>query len=155
MKIKHVAAFSGLCLSLVAGVANSAAVCPGTGASLSRTALATLLVGNTVCVSNGSGGWLAQEQHLGTGLSGVLQDYKRGPGHATDPTTTIPALGSWTISGPAVGQAVPSSVTYNYAGGSSFNYRVWVRGANHDFCPVGAGTATEATMKSGTAGGCP
>lgn len=89
--------------------------CPCNGA-LTRVqgaaTLSNLLTGRTVCASLGGDRW--QERHV---AGGALIDYKRGPGHAVDPTTQV---GTWATSG-AVGNTI---VTYSYTGGSSYAFTV-------------------------------
>jgi len=118
---------------------------------LGPTAISALLGGNTVCVPVATVDPMTwQELHTGTATSttGSLVDYKRGPGHATDPSETV---GTWTVNGNGVGNA---SVTHNYGSGGSFTYEVHgsgVVGTNHSFC--GSGPEIVARVKSG-GGGC-
>ena len=117
------------------------------------TTLANILRGtggNTVCVSNGSGGWTWQEQHrgIGTVTTGQLWDFKLG----TNPMDPTEQVGTWTVSGTG-GNTV---VTHSYLGGSSFTYSVCQSGVNFGFCLVPSTVATiSATVKTGIATGCP
>jgi hypothetical protein len=90
-------------------------------------ALTTLLQGNTVCVpvnTQPTMDW--QELHQ---AGGVLIDYKRGPGHAVDPSEPV---GTWTVSTVGLNGVF---VTHNYGAGGSFVYSVWNNGdGTHSFC---------------------
>ena len=127
-KFVLVAAIAG---SLVSGQAN--AVCSG-GTRLNAAAITALLGGNTVCVPALTANPMTwQELHVGS-PGGALIDYKRGPGHAVDPSQTV---GTWTVTGTGAGS---SFVTHNYGAGGSYTYSVYgsgVVGTNHSFC-VGA-----------------
>lgn len=123
--------------------------CPaGTGNRLNQVQIAAVLSGNTVCVGSAPT-WNAQEQHI---VGGVLNDYKRGAGHPTDPTAQV---GTWAISGTGGNAAV----VYNY-GGTQYSYGVCSTGqtasANQavGFCPVAPnpGSATSATLRIGASG---
>ena len=134
-----VAAMAG---SLVSG--HAIAACD-TGSRLAAAAIRTLLGNNTVCVpASSSPNMTWQELHVGT-TSGALIDYKRGPGHAVDPSETV---GSWTVNGTGVGN---STVTHAYSGGGgTYIYTVHGTGAvdtNHSFC--GGPTEIVARVKSG------
>ena len=131
--------------------AQTACSCPGgTGTRLNISQLNAIFPGNTICVSNGAGGWDAQEQHLG---GGVLQDYKLGPSSVVDKTAQV---GTWST---ANNGASGAQVTYAY-GSQTYTYGVCstgttaVNGQAVGFCPMGSGTATPATLKVGTASGC-
>ena len=123
-----------------------AAACPGT--PLSASALSTLLQGNTVC-SGSAPNWTWQEQHRGSAPGpSPLWDYKRGPTDAVDPSEQV---GTWNITSSRTGA---STVTHTY-GGSPFTYTVSPNGGNSfSFCPAGAGTQVEATVKNGQSS-CP
>ena len=134
-----VAAMAG---SLVSG--HALAACD-TGSRLAAAAIRTLLGNNTVCVpASPSPNMTWQELHVGT-TSGALIDYKRGPGHAVDPSETV---GSWTVNGTGVGN---STVTHAYSGGGgTYIYTVHGTGVadtNHSFC--GGPTEIVARVKSG------
>ena len=88
------------------------------------TDLTDLFRGNTVCVSNGSGGWEHQEQHHDAGGAtpgGDLVDYKRGSGDAIDPTEVV---GSWSIG--------RGAIRYTYSG-TTLSY-TQARGASVQSC---------------------
>lgn len=108
------------------------------------TDLTTALQGNTVCVPNGAA-WEWQEQHR---AGGQLWDYKRGAGHPVDPTEQV---GTWAVSG----SGATTIVTHAY-GSQSFAYRVCRAGttSSYGFCPS-SGATIMATIKAGTASGCP
>ena len=123
--------------------AQSPCSCNGNAQIKSPTILTSTLVGNTVCVGSAPT-FEAQEQHV---TGGTLIDFKRGPGHPTDPTKTI---GTWVTSGNG-GNTI---VTYNYTGGSSYSYNVCTSGIDDlGFCPSGTNTPTvNAKLKSGLVG---
>ena len=81
--------------------------------------LAETLIGNTVCVGS-SPTFEHQEIHYGTGAAGSsLWDYKRGSGHAIDPTVPI---GTWEVSG----NNASHIITYTYTGGvTTYPYKVY------------------------------
>ena len=118
------------------------AACSGTQiTSVSRPTLSRLLTGNSMCQT-----WpeVAQEQHVS---GGVLQDYKRGPFDAVDPTTSI---GSWVVGG----SGSRTTVKYTY-GSTSYYYQVFLvngnpgeTGSTYDFCTGGTVKAT-ATFRPG------
>ncbi len=121
------------------------AACP-TGTALTSTQITALLSANTICAASGSDVW--QEQHR---AGGQLWDYKRGPGHATDPTAQV---GTWTIN--AGSRTSPAgTVTHNYGGASVYTYNVFgtgVVGSSHNFC--NAVTSVVGTVKPGQSS-CP
>jgi hypothetical protein len=124
---------------LLAGVTGEAiAACSGT----QQTDLNTLLSGNTICKSDGSGGWTWQEFHTPGGGSNSLIDYKGGPGHATDPTEPV---GSWSINS---NNSTDATVTYDYGTGGNYTYRVWGTGP-YSFCVGATETVAGATLKTG------
>lgn len=136
------AASSSLVTFSSATVGNSTGIATSNVLSVVATqgmgTLNDLLTGNTVCVSNGAGGWDAQELHQS---GGNLVDYKLGPGHAIDPSTSV---GSWSISG--------STVTYSYGTGGTYNNAVWDNGdGTYSFCNP---AETVGTIKAGS-GPCP
>lgn len=118
------------------------------GANLLRT----LLRGNTICVSNGQGGWESQEEHIS---AGDLYDYKKGPTDPVDPRTK---LGTWSVIA-----GTNATVTYNYTAFGptvTATYQVYltsgvrgVAGSTYDFCDGGAVKAS-GTLKLGTGAGC-
>jgi len=102
-------------------------------ATTSTPGLATLVLGNTVCVQGSAVGytaapWYNQEYHQGSGTSGTLIDYKQGPSSTVDPSETI---GTWSISG----SDTSTVLNYSYTGGPNFTYKVFdVGGGSYDFC---------------------
>lgn len=132
MKKFLLAASLGVVLATMTGQA--LAVCSGGGRVNTVTALTTLLQGNTVCVPAVTVPTMTwQELHSGTsGGANNLIDFKRGPGHAVDPSGPV---GSWTISGNSGGNA--AVVNHNYGTGGSFTYQVFNNGdGTHSFCSV-------------------
>lgn len=119
---------STIALALVSGEAM--AVCSGS-TRLSAAQITALLTNNTVCVPVATVPNMTwQELHVS---GGSLVDYKRGPGHAIDPTETV---GTWSVSGTGAGNSV---VTHNYGSGGSFSYSVYGTGVagdgtTHSFC---------------------
>lgn len=134
--------------SLVSGQAF--AVCTGS-TRLDAAPLKALLGGNTVCVPTATIPTMTwQELHVGTSTSttGALIDYKRGPGHAVDPSETV---GTWTVTANSAGNN--ASVVHAYSGGGSYTYSVYgsgLVGSIHSFC-VGT-TAIDAMVKAGGTG---
>lgn len=125
-------------LSLACGGAMAA--CPGT--PLAGAAISTLLSGNTVCVGT-PGNWEAQELHV---AGGSLVDYKRGPGHAIDPSETV---GSWAVNTTA------GTVTHNYGSGGSYTYTMSANGGtSYSFCSTAGAPEIVANIKTG-GGACP
>lgn len=129
-------------LVLAFGLGNAYAACSesagwkkmnaaGSGGS---QALSTL-GGKTVCVGSAPT-WTNQEYHSGA-TSGPLIDYKRGPGHAVDPTSTI---GSWSIAG--------DQIQYFYTGGATYIFDVYEKSGAYSFCN-GTSSAAEATIRTG------
>ncbi len=141
---------------LLAGLAGTAQsqTCSSSN-RLSVGQIGKLINGNTICVA-GASGWEYQEQHRAAGgsapataamTSGSLVDYKRGPGHPTDPSKVV---GSWTISGSFGNNA---SITHNYGTGGSYTYSVHgsgIVGTTHMLCGP---TTVSAVIKAGQ-GGC-
>lgn len=136
--MKKIVLASTLALALVSGQAM--AVCSetagwkkmnsgGTGGSM---ALGTLS-GNTVCVG-AAPTWTAQEFHQ---AGGSLIDYKRGPSHAIDPTTTV---GSWSV--------VNDQIQYVYTSGGSYTFDIYEKTGAYSFC-TGGTSAAEATTRAG------
>lgn len=147
MKKLLLATSVGVLLATVAGQA--LAVCTGGGRVNATTALTTLLQNNTVCVPAVTVPTMTwQELHSGSsGGANNLIDFKRGPGHAVDPSEPV---GSWTISGNAGGNA--AVVNHNYGTGGSFTYQVFNNGdGTHSFCSSAPEIVTR--VKTG-GGGC-
>ena len=149
--------FTGALLLASAMTGEAMAQCT-TGRVNSVSALTTLLSGNTICVSNGAGGWDSQEEHI---AGGVLMDYKKGPSDRVDPTKV---LGTWHVSGPALPPA-NTIVTYNYTAwtpNQSYAYLVYLNsgtlnqaGSTYAFCTSPGGTPVViGTLKAGTGAGC-
>ena len=117
---------STIALALVSGEAM--AVCLG-GTRLDAAQITALLTNNTVCVPAATVPNMTwQELHVG---GGSLVDFKRGPGHAIDPTETV---GTWSVSGTEAGNSI---VTHNYGSGGTYTYSVFgsgVVGDPHSFC---------------------
>ncbi len=120
----------GIALAGLAGAASAACSAPAATQVSDVAALTTLLQGNTVCVPTTTVPTMTwQELHSG-GNGGPLIDYKRGPGHATDPSETV---GTWLVTGNSGGQR--AVVTHNYGSGGSYTYTVWNNGnGTHSFC---------------------
>ena len=142
-----------LLLAGLAGTAQAQGCSPSN--RLKATEIGALLNGNTICVGGGSG-WEYQEQHRAPGggapasaamTSGALLDYKRGPGHATDPAKVV---GSWSISGNFGSSA---SVTHDYGSGGSYTYSVHGSGAVGSVHMLCGPTTVSALIKPGQ-GGC-
>jgi hypothetical protein len=131
MKKLFLAASVGMALASVGGQALAACASPSVRVS-AVASLVTLLQGNTVCVPTTTVPTMTwQELHSGSN-GGPLIDYKRGPGHATDPSATV---GTWSVTGVAGQRA---QVTHNYGSGGSFTYTVWNNGnGTHSFCSAG------------------
>ncbi len=110
---------------------NAHAACTGATDTNRMDDLGTLLEENTVCVGF-TGAWMAQEQHLG---SGVLVDFKRGASDPVDPTEQV---GTWAVS--ANGQ----QVTYNY-GGPDYIFQVHTSSGvgMYDFCSTNSSNNAE------------
>lgn len=133
-------------LLLSAGGQSVAACAPGGGVTAVNTVatLNTLLSGNTVCspptASQPNFQW--QELHQ---AGGALIDFKRGPGHAVDPSETV---GSWAATSP-VPSGARATVTHTYLGaGGTYIYSVFNNGdGTHSFC--GANGTFETRIKTG------
>jgi hypothetical protein len=130
---------------LVAAVCGQAFAACDNASRLNAAQIGALLAGNTVCVpAINTVPMTWQELHSGGATGGTLIDFKRGVGHATDPSETV---GTWTVNGTGVGN---STVTHNYGTGGSYTYTVHGTGAvnsNHSFC-AGA-TEIVGRVKSG------
>lgn len=139
--MRALAIFVVLSASALAASAQSTCTCSGQQ-RLTGNALSTKLSGNTVCVAKSGGGWEAQEQHQ---TNGDLVDYKRGPGHAVDPTKKV---GTWSIAA--------NQVSYTYTGGAPISFSVCDAGGNAiGFCGNGGTAVTvSATVKTGQSS-CP
>jgi len=106
-------------LLLVGASAGSfAGNCTGVDISTGYVSSPTFSLGNfTVCASAPNGDrW--QEWHQGTqgsATSGTLTEYAKGPADPVDPSHDV---GTWSGNS--------SSVTYNYSGGSSYTFEIWL-----------------------------
>jgi hypothetical protein len=123
--------------------------CSGTAVSGTGT-LAGALNNNTVCVG-AAGNWQSQELHHG----GSIDEYKKGPGHPTDPS--VPNYGSYTIGT----SASHDTIVYTYSGTTFQTYMVSINGTSISYCDNLANSGNGAgivkvtgTLKSG-GGGCP
>ena len=106
-------ATAALLLTLACSGAAQAQGCPCNPAgtrTASATALTNLLSNKMVCGSSGSEAW--QEWHNGSS-SGVVWDYKLGPNHPVDPSTSV---GTYVVN-------PDNTVSYTY-GSNSFKYAV-------------------------------
>ena len=137
--------------SLVSGQAMAACT---TATRLDAAAISALLGGKTVCVPKVTIATMTwQELHEGTSTSttGLLKDYKRGPGHAVDPSQTV---GTWTVSANGGGNQATVTQAYN-GGGGIYTYSVHsidILNAIYGFCPTAGGAEIEAKVKSTTTG---
>lgn len=134
----------------LAGFSSGAlAACPGT-TRVNEPALTALLTGgNPVTGTTGTGATVCvpavtvdpmqwQELHQ---PGGSLVDYKRGPGHPTDPSE---AVGTWRVTGSNRG----AFVTHDYGGGQAYTYSVYNNGdGTYSFC--GTGPEIKARIKPG------
>ncbi|MEP6587728.1 MAG: hypothetical protein ABJA84_03090 [Polaromonas sp.] len=130
-----------LVATMACAIVSGEAMAACSGNSLSVAQLNTLLTGNTVC-SPSSAPFNWQELHQ---AGGALIDYKRGPGHAVDPSETV---GSWAVAGNNAGNN--AKVTHNYGSGGSYTYTVYGSGVvntPHSFC--GSGPEIVTRIKSG------
>lgn len=125
---------------LLAGMADgSFADCTSTQVTDTTTpTLFDFLKNNTVCVSDGSGGWKNQEYHS-TNPSGSgyeLIDWKMG----SDPKDPTGKVGTWNVSGTG---GANTFVTYVYDDGGTYQYTVHDNGGGSiTFCE---GTTPNAT----------
>ena len=106
--------------------------------------LAVLLPGRYACAADSrpEWGWKFQELHV---ASNTLRDYKRGPGHATDPSKDV---GTWAI--------VDDTVRYSYtdASGSSGPYTHTVHDSGGGAYSICQGGAEVATLQDDGGSGC-
>jgi hypothetical protein len=106
-------ATAALLLTLACSGAALAQGCPCNAAgtrTASAAALTSLLSNKMVCGSVGGDSW--QEWHNGSS-SGVVVDYKMGPSHPNDPSTTV---GTYAVN-------ADNTVTYTY-GSQTYKYAV-------------------------------
>ncbi|MBK9234589.1 MAG: hypothetical protein IPO19_00425 [Rhodoferax sp.] len=132
-----------LAMSVAAAMLSSAAMaqlaCP---ANTTRVQTLTAVVGGkTMCAASGGDRW--QEWHNGSN-AGPLVDYKRGPGHAVDPTETVGTFIA--IDGAS------SRLTHIYSGGGTYSWIVCADATNTFYTLVstgGAPTITGVTLLPG------
>ena len=131
---------TGLILAMLP-IGSHAANCTGTTATQQNAA--SVLGNHTVCATNGSESW--QEYHTGT-TGGDLVEYALGPSDPVDPTHLE---GTWSQSG--------NNIIYNYTGGSSYTFELWLAGGTYYFCDsAGNQIATVNNLIAGTAASpCP
>ena len=129
MKKLLLAAGVGMALASLGGQAMATCGAPSVPVS-TVASLITLLQGNTVCVPTTTVPTMTwQELHSGAN-GGPLIDFKRGAGHATDPSATV---GTWLVTGDPAGQR--ALITHNYGTGGSYTYTVWNNSnGTHSFC---------------------
>jgi len=132
-----------ICLPLFASAASAQCV---TGTQVNQ--LQQLLQGNTVCGVRGNDRW--QEQHRGTGNSGALWDYKRGPNDPVDPSKE---LGTWAIEGTGNDRIIRYTYTA-FGPAESYTFAVYdAGGGTYNFCGAGASPGTDvtgATVRTGS-----
>lgn len=134
-------------LVLLAGISGEAmAVDCSPSTRITNAALATLIQGKTVCATLSAEKW--QEYHSGlSGAANNLIDYKKGPGHAVDPTGPV---GMWSTT--AGGSN--SRVIYNYGTGGTYSYEVhgsstFTDGATYTFCGDSPAPTLDVILRSG------
>jgi hypothetical protein len=121
----------------------NACPCAG-GQRLTASGLRKMFEGRTVCARAADTSWSDFHRPAANGVEGELWAYRRGPGHAVDPTART---GSWVIEGTARAQPV---MTYVY-GSSRFSHAVCQEGERVHFCGIGAGSRNilNATVRDG------
>lgn len=135
--------FAGLVL--LSGVAAPGVVLAGCGdTQVTEAQLALLLPKRYACAADArpEWGWKYQELHL---ESGILRDYKGGPGNAVDPSKDV---GSWRIAGDAV------HYSYLDASGSSGPFVHTVHGDGLGGYSICSGGSEVARLQDDTGGGC-
>lgn len=125
MKPIILAAVAGMALASLPAVSMAACAAPASVRVATAAAMTALLQGNTVCVPKDPQATMdAQELHQ---RGGALVDYKRGPGHPTDPTKQV---GTWTVTD---GRGV--FVIHKYSDRVQPAYSVWDnKDGTHSFC---------------------
>jgi hypothetical protein len=119
--------------------------CPCAGGErLTANGLRKMLEGRTVCATAGDTSWSDFHRPAASGSEGELWAYRRGPGHAVDPTART---GSWVIEGSARAQPM---MTYIY-GANRYSHAVCQEGQRVHFCGIGAGSRNilNATVRDG------
>jgi hypothetical protein len=131
-------------LMAFAGVAQAQTSCT-CDANATRTdnaaVLASLLSNKMVCGNVGGEVW--QEWHNGA-TSGPVVDYKKGPGDAVDPSTTV---GTYTVN-------TDNTVSYNYPGQPAYRYDVCLVAStnSYTFCGASYGGRNITGVRVGGAG---
>ncbi len=123
---------TGLGLTMMSLAGQSLAACTDATRINSAPVIVALLAGKTVCVpavTIPDMTW--QELHQGaTAAGGALVDYKRGPGHAIDPSEPV---GTWSVDTSNGGNQ--PRVIHNYGTGGTYTYSVHNNGNNtYSFC---------------------
>jgi hypothetical protein len=136
MLMRQVIITAAALLALGINHASAQSSCP---TPLSGTALTALLSNNYACQGTfPHAEW--NELHQGGG-TGTIQDYKMGPGSATDPSQVV---GTYTISGDTTG-----TVTYTYTSGGVYTYNVQlIAGSSYAFCQGSAGPSYTITVQA-------
>ena len=129
---------------------SQACPCAG-GTRVTDAALVSLLSNRMACAVLGNERW--QEWHNGT-TSGPLVDYKKGPGHSTDPSETV---GTYSIVGSGATNPNASRVRYTYTGDTSYEYAVCQEGGAVHFCGAeyGGRNITNAAVSGSGLSPCP
>ncbi|MBK9363227.1 MAG: hypothetical protein IPM99_20055 [Rubrivivax sp.] len=125
----------GIGVVMAGNAAAQACPCAG-GNRLNQGQISSLLAGNTVCAVLGSDRW--QEWHNGASFFELGENF-----------ATPDLAGTWSV----VGTGSNATVSYAYAGGSTWAYNVCQDGANVHFCTATAGgrNVTNATVRAGKA----
>jgi hypothetical protein len=135
---------STIAFAVISG--DAMAVCIG-GTRLNAAQITLLLTNNTVCVPAATVPDMTWQELHSSGSGGDLVDFKRGPGHAIDPSETV---GSWSVTANPAGNN--ATVTHNYDSGGTYTYSVFgsgVVGTSHSFC----GSAPEIVGRVKSGGG--
>ncbi len=133
-------------LMLLSGAGSAGVALAGCGdPQVTGEQLAQLLPGRYACApdSRPEWGWKFQELHLAD--QNTLRDYKRGPGHATDPSMDV---GTWAIVGDKV------EYSYTDASGSSGPYAHTVHNGGSGSYSVCQGGNEVATLQDDGGSGC-
>jgi DNA-binding transcriptional regulator YdaS (Cro superfamily) len=126
-----------------------------TGTKLSPSQIRSVINGRYACANlSPTEHW--NEVHTGTGISssGQVLDYKKGPGHPTDPSDTVAhPTGTYSVS-PA--GADTGQVVYNYGAGGTYGYTIRANLGSaspnlglYSFCTTGGGINIAVNMSSG------
>jgi len=126
------------------GAGQALAACPTTNLA-SRVDMRNLLSGRYACATRGAENW--NELHQGTGFSGSIQDYKKGP---TDPIDYSDVVGSYTLNNGTMGN--PDTITYTYPpSGGSYTYVVTPAAqtpGTYTFCNISTGVSITVKVKT-------